>query len=184
MKVIAFGASYSSTSINKQFAAYAASQISDADVEVLDLRDFPLPLYTPDTETAIGHPQEALDFLAKLDEADLIVISFAEHNGSYTTAFKNLFDWVSRVRLKMFEGKKMLLLATAPGPRGGLSVLQAATQRFPIHGAELAGTFSLPRFRDNFSAESGIIDEKLRQEFEQVIHAITEKQADENYASV
>lgn len=169
MKIIAFGASYSQDSINKKFAAYATQYFPDSDIEVLDLGAFPLPLYTADVESAIGAPREALDFIAKLDEADLLVVSLAEHNGSYTTAFKNLFDWTSRIKMQMFEGKKMLLLSTAPGPRGGLSVLQAATQRFPIHGAEIVGTFSLPQYHDNFSELAGILHEGLKQEFEQII---------------
>lgn len=173
MKIIAFGASYSRDSINRKFASYATEFFPEADVEILDLRDFDLPLYTSDVEAAIGHPQAAHDFLAKVEEADLLIVSLAEHNGSYTAAFKNLFDWTSRIKAKLFEGKKMLLLATAPGPRGGKSVLQAATQRFPVHGSVIVGTFSLPLFRENFSEEAGILDSALKEEFERVLATAT-----------
>lgn len=169
MKIIAFGASYSSTSINKTFAAYATGFFPDAEIEILDLTSFPLPLYTVDVEKEIGKPQAAIDFVEKLATADLLIISVAEHNGSYTTAFKNLFDWASRFKVKMFENKKMLLLSTAPGPRGGLAALQSATARFPIHGAEVLGSFSLPKFGDSFLAGEGITDETLKLEFIQVI---------------
>jgi NAD(P)H-dependent FMN reductase len=171
MKIIAFGASYSGSSINRKLAAYAASQFEGAQVEVLDLRQFELPLYTPEAERALGHPQAAQDFVAKLGGADLIIASMAEHNGSYTAAFKNLFDWASRVKLQMFEGKRLLLLSTAPGPRGGLSVLQQAIDRFPRHGATVAAHFSLPSFAKNFSEEAGILDEALRASFLQAIEA-------------
>lgn len=184
MKLLAFGASYSKDSINKKFAVYVAKQFPDADVEILDLRDYQLPLYTTESEAEIGFPHAVLDFIAKLEGADMIVVSLAEHNGSYTTAFKNLFDWASRVKLKIFDGKKLLLLATAPGPRGGLSVLQVAADRFPIHGAEIAGAFSLPRFHDNFSEEAGILDETLRQAFNQMIDTIRRNQHDEYYADI
>lgn len=184
MKVIAFGASYSKDSINRKFAAYATQYIPASDIEVLDLGAFPLPLYTTDLEAAIGQPREALDFIAKLDEADLLVVSLAEHNGSYTTAFKNLFDWASRAKMNMFEGKKMLLLSTAPGPRGGLSVLQAAAQRFPIHGAEIVGTFSLPQFHDTFSEGIGILNEDLKQQFEKVIDNATKGLVQEYHTAV
>lgn len=169
MKIIAFGASYSRNSLNKQFATYATKFFPAADVEVLDLRDFELPLYTSDLEAEIGRPQAAYDFLAKVEEADLLLISLAEHNGTYTTAFKNLFDWTSRIKMNLFEGKKMLLLATSPGPRGGKSVLQAAVQRFPIHGGVIVGTFSLPNCGENFSEDAGILDSALKEEFERVI---------------
>lgn len=174
MKIIAFGASYSRSSINKRFAAYAASQlaINNDIVEVLDLNDYPLPLFTTDVEKEIGHPQVAHDFVNKLAEADIILISLAEHNGSYTAAFKNLFDWASRVKGKLFENKKLLLLSTATGPRGGLSVLHAAVDRFPRHGAEVIAQFALPNFAQNFSDEIGIINEELKQNFIQTIETV------------
>jgi len=172
MKIIAFGASYSKNSINKKFAAYAASQFNNIEAEVLDLTDYWLPLFTTDVEAEVGHPGEVTDFLSKLEEADLLIISLSEHNGSYATAFKNLFDWASRVKLKMFEGKKVLLLATAPGARGGMSVLEAAKQRFPIHGAEIIGSFSLPNFHDNFSEESGILHTELKASFQHILSSI------------
>ena len=169
MKIIAFGASYSRSSINKQLAAYAARHFENAEVEVLDLNTYQLPLYTIDLEIEIGHPQAAKDFITKLDEADILIISMGEHNGSYETAFKNLFDWGTRVKMHLFENKKILLLSTAPGARGGLSVLQAAQERFPRHGAEILAAFSLPNFGDNFSAEKGIINEEFRFEFFEAI---------------
>jgi chromate reductase len=165
MKILAFGASYSRNSINKMFAAFVANQIQNGEVEVLDLNQFDLPLFTIDKEKEVGAPNAARDFLAKLESADLLVISMAEHNGSYTTAFKNLFDWTSRVKLKMFENKKVILLSTAPGQRGGKGVLDAALIRFPIHGAQILMSFSLPKFAENFDEINGIVNEELRQEF-------------------
>jgi chromate reductase, NAD(P)H dehydrogenase (quinone) len=154
MKIIAFGASSSKQSINKIFAAYVAQLFTNATtIEVLDLNDYTMPLYTIDVQAAIGIPQAAFDFVHKLEEADLIIISLAEHNGTYTTFFKNIFDWASKAKLKMFEDKEVLLLSTAPGPRGGISALQHAKERFPIHGANIVGSFTLPKFGENFSNE-------------------------------
>lgn len=172
MKVVAFGASYSKESINKEFAAYAASKIPGAEVEILDLTQYSLPLFTVDLEKEIGHPEIIKDFLSKIDSADLIIISLAEHNGSYSAGFKNLFDWSSRVNIKFFESKKVLLLSTATGPRGGISALEAAKTRFPIHGAEIVGTFSLPSFNENYSKETGIIVDELREEFQKTLAGV------------
>jgi chromate reductase len=119
MKIIAFGASYSRASINKEFAAFAATQFGTHEVEVLDLNDYSLPLFTVDVEKELGQPQAAKDFVAKMEEADALIISVTEHNGNFSAAFKNLFDWASRVKLNMFEGKRMLLLSTSPGQGGG-----------------------------------------------------------------
>ena len=102
----------------------------------------------------------------------MIIISFAEHNGSYAVVFKNLFDWVSRVELKMFEGKKLFLLSTAPGPRGGLGVIEHAMDRFPRHGAVISSVFTLPQYHQNFSVEAGILDEELREKFMEKVNLI------------
>ena len=184
MKLIAFGASYSNDSINQKFATYAAKQFAGADIEILDLRNYWLPLYTTDVETEIGHPEEVTHFLAKLEQADLIVISLAEYNGSYATAFKNLFDWASRVKMNFFEGKELLLLSTSPGPRGGLTVLQTAKERFPFHGATIAGTFSLPNFYDNFSEETGILNEEIKGKFNDVIGTLQQAQTSNKQIAV
>ena len=61
--------------------------------------------------------------------------------------FKNLVDWTSRITdRKAWGGKPMILMATSPGGRGGATVLAGAEVYFPFIGAELKGTFSLPKF--------------------------------------
>ena len=97
MKVLAFGASTSSQSINRQLANFAASQIPDAVVTDLDLRSLDLPIYSADEEESNGPPQDAQKFVDAIQEHDILVVSLAEHNGSYTAAFKNLYDWASRI---------------------------------------------------------------------------------------
>lgn len=168
MKIIAFGASYSKNSINKKFANYAAKQL-EGTIELLDLNDFQLPLYTIDYEQENGIPEAAKIFTDKILGSDIVVISLAEHNGSYTAGFKNIFDWSSRVNIKIFENKKMLLLSTATGPRGGNSVLLHALDRFPRHGAEIIEHYSLPSFNQNFNTEEGIINQELLQDFLNVL---------------
>lgn len=164
MKILAFGGSTSSGSINRQLANYAAGLIPGADVTDLDLRSFDLPIYSADEEEQNGHPPAAKEFLDTIRSHDAIVVSLAEHNGSYSAAFKNLYDWTSRIEQKLWSGKAMLLMATSPGGRGGASVLEAAKATFPRMGADLRATFSLPSFYDNFSAEEGVTDPDLADE--------------------
>lgn len=175
MNIIAFGASSSKKSINKAFATYVAARFQHPQVEVLDLNDFPLPLYSVDNEMELGIPEYAKQFHAKIQSADFIVISLAEHNGTYTAAFKNLFDWVSRIELKMFANKKLFLVSTSPGGRGGLGVMETALVRFPIHGAEILAHFCLPFFQKNFDAEKGIIEETLKTQFETILTEVNRK---------
>ena len=163
-KIIAFGGSSSKNSINKKLATYTAKQFKNTEVEILDLNDFEMPLFSVDKEEN-GFPEEAQKFLNKIKEADLIVVSLAEHNGNYSVAFKNILDWSSRINNKIFQGKKMLLMATSPGGRGGKSVIEIAKDRFPRHGANLVGTFSLPSFYENFDEVNGITNPDLKRSY-------------------
>lgn len=153
MKLLAFAASSSSKSINKQLAIYAASLVEGAEVEILDINDYEMPIFSQDREELLGQPELAQQFFAKLGEADGIIISFAEHNGSYTAAYKNLFDWTSRIDMKVFQNKPMVLLATSPGPGGAASVLAAASGSAPYFAADVKGSLSIPSFFDNFDME-------------------------------
>ncbi len=158
MKILAFGASTSSKSINRQLALFAAKLTPEADVTALDLRDYKLPIYSADEEETNGVPADAKAFLQQIRSHDAIIVSLAEHNGSYSAAFKNLYDWASREEQKVWADKPMLLLSTSPGGRGGANVLDAAKATFPRMGADLKATFSLPSFYDNFDAQKGITD--------------------------
>ena len=164
MNILAFGGSTSSSSINRQLANYAAGLIPCAEVTDLDLRSFDLPIYSADGEEQNGHPAAAKEFLDAIRSHDAIVVSLAEHNGSYSAAFKNIYDWTSRIEQKLWSDKAMLLMATSPGGRGGGSVLEAAKATFPRMGADLRATFSLPSFYDNFTAEEGVTDPDLADE--------------------
>lgn len=166
--IIAFAGSNSKESINKQLAVYAANQVKEAEVEILDLNDFELPLYGIDLEITHGIPDNAQKFLEKIKSCDGIVLSLAEHNGAYATVFKNLFDWMSRIDGKLWSKKPMLLMATSPGARGGATVLEIAQGRFQYMGGNVVAKFSLPLFNDNF-LEGKIINEELNNQLQESI---------------
>lgn len=175
-KIIAFAGSNSKNSINKQLVIYASGLVKNAEVTVLDLNDFELPLYGIDYETDHGIPDNATRFLKIIKSTDGIILSLAEHNGAYSSAFKNLFDWMSRIDGKLWNNKPMLLMATSPGKRGGASVLEIAKERFQFMGGNIVSDFSLPLFNKNF-LKNDIIDTDLKQElgfaindFEKVIN--------------
>jgi NAD(P)H-dependent FMN reductase len=163
--IVAFGASSSRNSINKKLAAFAAGQIEGATVNLLDLNDFEMPIYSIDKEKESGIPQLAHEFKKHIVEADGIIISFAEHNGAYTTAFKNIFDWISRIDKNVWANNPMFLMATSPGMRGGKTVLEIAVNKFKRMTDNTLVHFSLPSFRSSFSAGTGIVDEQLNQSF-------------------
>ena len=172
-KIIALGGSNSKKSINKKLATYAANKIDGVEVVVLDLNDYILPLYGPDLEGETGIPDVAKELDEVLKSADGLVVSLAEYNGSYSSAFKNTFDWLSRIDQKVWKNKPMLLMATSPGGRGGAGVLSAAKMSFPHLGGNIVADFSLPSFYDNFSGE-GIKNEELNADLEAKIKLLGE----------
>lgn len=165
-KIVAFGASNSSKSINMQFAKWASSQMREVEVDFLDLNDFEMPIYSMDREQESGFPAKAQQFKKYLNESDGILISFAEYNGSYSSAFKNVFDWISRVGKPIWSDKPMFLMGTSPGGRGAQTVLDTAKSTFPHQGGQVAASFSLPSFHQNFSETEGITDGELKSAFE------------------
>jgi len=162
MKILALAASNSRQSINKKLVTYAAGLletglIDNADVEIIDINDYEMPIYSADREQDNGIPEQAHAFYKKIGDADAILISYAEHNGSYTAAYKNLYDWTSRIDMKVYQGKAMVILATSPGPGGAGSVLTTAKNSAPYFGAELKADLSIASFYDNFDMEKGLI---------------------------
>lgn len=183
MKILAIAGTNSESSMNKHLVTYAASIFENAEVEVIDLNPFEMPIYKHEREVTGGVPQEAKDFAAKIDGANLLLVSLPEHNGTYSTAFKNVFDWVSRIKDRaVWNEVPMLLMSAAPGGRGGAGVLEAATKRFPLHGGNIVETFSLPFFNDNFDKSTQKIsneekDNELREKIKKIsaIESILEK---------
>lgn len=167
-KILAFAGSTSSTSINKKLVTFAAENLENTSYEVIDLRDFPMPMYSEDEEKENGFSENAKKFSNVLDNYDGFILSLAEHNGSYAAAFKNIFDWSSRLNAKIFREKPLLLMATSPGVRGGQSVLSHGTARFPGMGAIALIKYSLPSFNDNFK-EGKIVEQDLLDELKSKI---------------
>ena len=165
-KILAFGASSSKNSINKKLAVYVSGCIPNADVNVLDLNDYEMPIYSIDRENENGIPDLAYRFKEQFKSSDAVVISFAEHNASYTSAFKNIFDWISRIDKNVWHNKPMFLLATSTGGNGAAIVLEAAFSRISRVNTNHISTFSLPNFNQNFNENSGITDPKLKSSFE------------------
>lgn len=160
-KIITLGGSSSKKSINKVFANYAASFLTNVDVHALDLNEYHIPMYSVDEEEVNGIPVAIKKLSDQFLGTDGFVVSLAEHNGSYAAAFKNVMDWISRVDGSIFKKKPMLLLSTSPGARGGATVMATALGSFPHLGATVIAHLSLPSFFDNFK-DNELIDQALK----------------------
>nr|WP_314494183.1 NAD(P)H-dependent oxidoreductase [uncultured Chryseobacterium sp.] len=168
MKILAFAGSNSSTSINRELVKFVLKNFKEDEVNLIDLNDFSMPVYSVDLEKK-GFPDEAHHFLKQIEECDVIICSLAEHNRSYSAAFKNIFDWASRINVKVFQNKPMFLMSTSPGGYGGGNVMNTAKNFFPQFAAEVRETFSLPKFYENFDLESGVINPEMLKDLNEKI---------------
>ena len=174
-RVIAFAASSSRRSINKMLVTHACSFFENVEVEILDLNDYELPLFSVDREEELGQPELARAFLRKISDADGIVLSFAEHNGAYSAAYKNLYDWVSRIQPRVYQDKPMVLLSTSPGGRGGKSVMELALAQIPRFGGIIKASVSVPLFTQNFDDESGVVtNDEIKSEIREAVGKLFE----------
>ena len=155
MKVLAIPASNSKMSINKDLISYASLLIGQHEVEIIDINDYEMPIYSSDLEETYGIPEAASSFFDKIQQADALLISYAEHNGNYTVAYKNLFDWTSRVNMKVYQGKPIIMLSTSPGPGGAKSVLSLASESAHFFDGKVKASLSIPSFYDNFDQDKG-----------------------------
>ncbi|MEM7093664.1 MAG: NAD(P)H-dependent oxidoreductase [Actinomycetota bacterium] len=161
MKILAIPATNHKNSINRLLLTYAAT-ILDAqsggavEVDFVDLNDYEFAIYSPERE-AEGIPAGARELFDRIGSADAIMVSFAEYNGSYTPAWKNTFDWMSRIDTGVYQGRRVVLLAATPGPRAGAGVLGAATMATPHFGADVIGHLGIGSFAENFDLANGRI---------------------------
>lgn len=170
MKILAFAGSTSSTSINRELVKFVLKDFQDDDINLIDLNDYDMPVFSVDREKK-GFPDAAHLFLKQIENCDVIICSLAEHNRSYSAAFKNVFDWASRINVKVFQDKPMLLMSTSPGGYGGRNVMNTAKTFFPNFGADIKETFSLPKFYENFDLESGVINPEMLKELKSKIES-------------
>ena len=179
MKVLTFAATNSRHSINKQLVKFAASKLTEAEIDYVDINDFDLPIYNVDLENDYGIPDCAHAFQSRIEQADAILISFAEHNGNFTVAFKNLFDWMSRIDRSVYRGKAVVMLSTSPGPGGAATVLKLAESAAPFFDGRVIGSLSIPSFFDHFDTErNALMNQELNEELDRILlYLTTETQA-------
>ncbi len=126
-RILAFAGSTRRDSWNKKLIRIAvqAAQTAGAEVSLVDLADYPMPLYDGDLENEKGIPENGMKFKQLMDEHDGFLISCPEYNSSITGVLKNTIDWASRQAegekpLQCFKGKVVSLMSASPGRLGGL----------------------------------------------------------------
>lgn len=169
-RILAFGGSLRRESFNQKLATLAAAgaRAAGAEVTLIALRDFPLPVLDQDLEDASGLPDNAKKLKTLFREHHGLLISSPEYNSSITAALKNTIDWVSRSEsddepsLVALTGKTAALCSASPGALGGLRGL--------VHLRAILGNLgitvlpeqvSVSKAYEAFRSDGTLVDEKL-----------------------
>jgi len=170
--MLVFVGSNSSKSINEQLTKAVLKELGLAHT-FIDLKRLDIPLFSEDLERVIKSPEGIVFLKQQLDDFKHIFITTNEHNQNLSAFFKNILDWLSRIELKFLENKKVFILSTSEGRRGGLGAnesLQKLVQRF---GCETFESFAFPSFSENFDKETQQIrNEEFLSEIKQKIQHI------------
>lgn len=159
--ILALSGSNSSTSINFKLVKYTAGLILDKEVQLLNMVNYPFPLFSEDNERETGFSNSLVELRDDIMQANGVILSVNEHNSNPSAYFKNVLDWLSRLERKFLEDTEVLLMSTSPGKRGGLGSLEIIEKLLPRFGATISASFSLPSFYENFDSEKGITDSAL-----------------------
>jgi NAD(P)H-dependent FMN reductase len=167
-KVLAFAGSARIDSLNKKLVRIAAdaARASGAEVTLVDLADFPMPLYHGDLESREGVPQKARELRELFRIHDALLVASPENNASVSSLLKNTLDWISRPAdgqngLVPYQGKVAALLAASPGALGGLRGLVHLRQILQaLNVLVLSEQFALARAHEAFDATGALAESK------------------------
>jgi chromate reductase, NAD(P)H dehydrogenase (quinone) len=176
-RVLAFAGSSRAGSLNKKLAvvAAAAARAAGGDVTLVDLRDYPMPLYDGDLEATGGLPEHAKRMKALFLAHDALLFACPEYNSSVTGLWKNTIDWVSRPSpdearpLQCFEGKVAALCSASPGALGGLRGLVTVRSVLGNIGVlVLPAQVAVPKAHEAFDETGRLKDAKTQASIERL----------------
>ena len=174
-RILAFAGSNHANSINYQLVEFTASLMTNADVTVLDIRNWDIPIYSINMDPD-QTPEKITELIALIQDADGFIIASPEHNGGTPAFFKNIIDWLSRRAKSVFGKKPVFLMSTSPGAHGGATNLKYLIHSLPYQGAMIGATYSLPSFYDNFKDGAVVAGDHLGElqesigEFKEALH--------------
>ena len=179
-KILAFAGSTRINSYNKLLvrnAVHIAEQ-QGATVTLLDLRDYPMPLYDGDLETNSGIPACALELRNLMKENHGILLSCPEYNSAISAVLKNTIDWISRPLpgdppLVAFSGKTAALLAASPGALGGIRTLASVRSILANLGMiVIPKQYAHGNAKDSFDPDGNLISESAQNRVSAVVEQL------------
>ncbi|MEE4246766.1 MAG: NAD(P)H-dependent oxidoreductase [Kangiellaceae bacterium] len=177
VKLLVLAGSLRKASYNKALAKIlaASAERAGAEVNYIELNDYPLPLFNEDDETANGIDNNALKIKAMMNEADGFIITSPEYNGSYSGALKNMVDWASRQAegegmLESFKDKYAAIFSTSPGAFGGLRGLSQLRLLLSGLGTHLlADQIAIPKSHEAITEDGTLASDKRQASVDRVV---------------
>ncbi len=169
-RLLAFSGSLRAASYNQKLVTIAANATREAgaDVTLISLRDFRMPLFDEDLEAEEGMPEAAQKLKALFASHDGLIIASPEYNSTITAALKNAIDWVSRATsedekpLSVLSGKTAAILSASPGGYGGArSLAQLRPFLENIHIRVLPDQVSVAKAYEAFAEDGKLVDAEL-----------------------
>lgn len=182
-KILAFAGSTRTASYNKQLVRFAAdaARAAGAEVTLVDLRDYPLPLFDGDLEDQQGLPENAKKLKAIFSAHDALLIASPEYNSSITAVLKNTLDWISRGEtddepaLAAYRGKTAALISASPGALGGLRGLVHLRAILGNIGViVLPDQVAVPKAYEAFDDKGGLKDERSAKQVTRLAQGLVE----------
>lgn len=173
MKVLLFSASLRKESLNTKLNNVIQSivkEIPEITIEVVNIKSLNIPVYDGDIEER-GMPEGVVSLGRSVHNADAIIISSPEYNGSISAPLKNLVDWVSRIRPIPWEKKPILLTGASTGALGSMRALIHSKDPFETLGSYVyPNTFALSKAHEAFSENGTFKDEKQMSRLKDLIN--------------
>ena len=179
-RILAFAGSLRRESFNKKLVPIAAKVARDAGAEVtlIDLKDFPLPVFDQDLEAEQGMPENGKKLKQLFIDHDGLLLACPEYNSSITAVLKNAIDWVSRPApgepsLVAFRSKVATLMSASPGALGGLRGLVHVRSILSNIGViVLPDQIAVPKAHEAFNADGSLKDSKQHSDIEGLGHTL------------
>jgi chromate reductase len=179
VKLIFFAGSTREGSFNRKLArcGFEAARARGFAADLLELSDYPMPIYDADLEAAEGPPENARRLKNLFREAQGIFIASPEYNASVTPLLKNTLDWISRVKeaegppVDVFKTRIFAIGGASPGRFGGMRSLITLRQILALGlGALVLGDqIAVSNARSAFDESGGLVDEQTRALLETVV---------------
>lgn len=178
-KVLAFAGSLRKDSVNKKLIREAVQigKEMGANITLVDLKDYPIPLYDGDIEQNEGMPQKAKELRRLMVQSQIIFIASPEYNASVPGVLKNLIDWSSRNEegkpsREAFKGKRFVIMGASPGVLGGtrsLAHLRQILDNLGGEGTVFTQQFSIPDAYNAFDNEGHLKSSEQKNELRLLI---------------